>query len=84
MFLQVGFAKSLSLPDAAEVTSVSPRGTEMVYRVPANVCITGGTVSEAGTCGEGQPFLPCGVTIALFDEVKAKSERNVTVVVCTL
>lgn len=46
----------------------------MMYRVPDNVCIKGGTLMGAdahdSSKGKGEAFLPCGVTTALFDEVR--------------
>lgn len=49
-----------------QVTSVGQQGTslETVYTVPENVCVSEGTFG-----GGGKAFLPCGVTLALFDEV---------------
>ena len=50
------------------VTSLGQQGSmlEAEYTIPENICITGGTVG-----GDGGAFLPCGVTTALFDEVRA-------------
>ncbi|CAM9868520.1 unnamed protein product [Scytosiphon promiscuus] len=66
---QMGFARSLGIYDGMLVTSLGQQGSmlEAVYTIPDSICINGGT-SDKGGSGE-EPYLPCGVTTALFDEV---------------
>lgn len=68
----MGFARSLGVLDGMEVTSLGQQGSmlEAVYKVPESICVAGGTYG-----GGGQAFLPCGVTTALFDEVRSR-ERS--------
>ena len=49
------------------IKSLGQQGSvlEAVYTIPESICVTGGTVG-----GGGEAFLPCGVTTALFDEVR--------------
>lgn len=71
LLLQIGFARSLGVYDGMLVTSLGQQGSmlEAQYTIPENICIAGGTVG-----GGGGAFLPCGVTTALFDEVRAAGE----------
>lgn len=71
LLFQIGFARSLGVYDGMLVTSLGQQGSmlEAEYTIPETICTTGGTVG-----GGGGAFLPCGVTTALFDEVRAAGE----------
>lgn len=54
-----------------QVKSVVERegSTELVYQVPEKLCISGGQIARGGRKGNDGAYLPCGVILALFDEV---------------